>query len=391
MSINKLRFNLGNTNYEVPTKEYVDALSFNNGTSNTQVFNDTPIGTIISYMGTTAPRDYLSCNGATYNISDYTDLANFFETQFGSKNYFGGDGVDTFAVPDLRGEFLRGSGTNSHTNQGRGSNVGTHQDATSIPYAGTYVDGSGNPRLDTKYNPVNNTPTIPRNTDSEFGSSTYTNNRYYIINKSSSYEATQTVGTDSYTLRPTNTSVLYCIKYTLPIIPELEDGTPVGRVVFDCILRDGYIKANGQQISNASNIVPRLLSFVQRYSNQILAQDQATYNANVGLYMYDSNNDILTLPNYIGRFMEGGNSIESIEAGLPNIKGTIPISRGHTFDENPTGAVYNISGIASHQGAGGAGIDVIYGFNAHNSNSIYADSNTTVQPPAITLIPQIRY
>lgn len=61
-----------------------------------------PIGTIISYMGTVAPQDYLACDGSTENIADYPQLADFFEAQFGSKNYFGGDGVTTFAVPDLQ-------------------------------------------------------------------------------------------------------------------------------------------------------------------------------------------------------------------------------------------------------------------------------------------------
>ena len=60
----------------------------------------TPIGTIIPYMGKTAPADYLACDGAEYNISDYPDLSSFITTQFGSVNFFGGDGTKTFAVPN---------------------------------------------------------------------------------------------------------------------------------------------------------------------------------------------------------------------------------------------------------------------------------------------------
>ena len=48
-----------------------------------------PIGTIISYMGTTAPQDYLICDGTTYNIADYKQLSDFFAAQFGSANFFG--------------------------------------------------------------------------------------------------------------------------------------------------------------------------------------------------------------------------------------------------------------------------------------------------------------
>ena len=74
------------------------------------------VGSIYSYMGTYSPFGYLACDGSEYNISDYPRLAEHINRHFGSYNFFGGDGTTTFAVPDLRGEFLRGTGTNSHTN-----------------------------------------------------------------------------------------------------------------------------------------------------------------------------------------------------------------------------------------------------------------------------------
>ena len=61
----------------------------------------TPIGTVITVMGDEAPEGYLICNGATYDIKDYPELAEFFEDKFGSKNYFGGDGTVTFKVPNM--------------------------------------------------------------------------------------------------------------------------------------------------------------------------------------------------------------------------------------------------------------------------------------------------
>ena len=64
----------------------------------------TPVGTVISVMGTTAPNHYLPCNGQVVNISNYPELAHYFEVQFGTKNYFGGNGTTTFGIPDLRGE-----------------------------------------------------------------------------------------------------------------------------------------------------------------------------------------------------------------------------------------------------------------------------------------------
>ena len=169
-----------------------------------------PIGTIIAYMGTTAPQDYLACDGSTYNIADYSQLANFIEAQFGSKNYFGGDGTTTFGVPDLQGEFLRGTGTNSHADGGNGANVGTHQGASSIPmfYTGKTSDGSKGyagfrfaPALSTgEYTGIAN-----------FDKSiTKTAKARYLGFEGTNNEAL--TNTYAFYLRPTNTSVLYCIK-----------------------------------------------------------------------------------------------------------------------------------------------------------------------------------
>lgn len=60
-----------------------------------------PIGSILSFLGLTPPKDYLVCDGSVLNIEDYPDLSTFFETQFGTKNHFGGDGETTFALPDM--------------------------------------------------------------------------------------------------------------------------------------------------------------------------------------------------------------------------------------------------------------------------------------------------
>ena len=71
----------------------------------TQGIEDAPVGHIISHMGTTAPSHYLICDGAEYNITDYPYLAQHFEDNFGSVNYFGGDGTTTFAVPNIGKEY----------------------------------------------------------------------------------------------------------------------------------------------------------------------------------------------------------------------------------------------------------------------------------------------
>lgn len=167
-----------------------------------------PTGTIISFMGNNAPEGYLKCDGAELNITDYPALANHFETEFGSKNYFGGDGETTFKVPDLQGEFLRCTGTNSHANQGSGSNVGVHQDGTEIP--ALLWNGSDNPSSKELYLPKGSTGAniVPYNMDKTISSS----------NSMISYAGTVRTSTTHlnyalYTAKPTNTSVWYCIKY----------------------------------------------------------------------------------------------------------------------------------------------------------------------------------
>ena len=162
---------------------------------NNAVMGFTPIGTVIAVMGNTAPKNYLACNGQVVNIIDYEELADYFEDEFGLKNYFGGDGTTTFGIPDLRGEFLRGTGTNSHTDQGDGANVGEHQNATVFPnvYGATssYSVAIGRTAGVTDYDTIG------------------------AVAKQIGLSGSQSANTyaTSYTIRPTNTSVLYCIAY----------------------------------------------------------------------------------------------------------------------------------------------------------------------------------
>ena len=155
-----------------------------------------PTGTIIAFMGTIPPEGYLACDGTVYNVEDYSNLANFFLAQFSAVNYFGGDGESTFAVPDLRAEFLR---TNPYAGglDGNGAAVGVHQMAsrhgTSNVTGGMYYftsyklnDGTRLALYDYK------------------GSNAVYRDNSSIYNKGSYYTY--------YTDRPTNTSVLWCIK-----------------------------------------------------------------------------------------------------------------------------------------------------------------------------------
>ena len=179
---------------------------------------------------------------------------------------------------------------------------------------------------------------------------------------------------------------------------------PVGRVVFDVILRDGYIKANGAAVSDASTSVPNLLQFVQDNSATLLAADSAAYAANVGLYLYDSGTDELTLPNYIDRYMAGAASISALDAKI----GT----HAHILPSSYTGgsAVYGWQGSwppgtadpLSDDTEFGAGFT--RGSNDANGTTAYSgltwavksghtiyDDDGNTRPKTITMIPQIKY
>ena len=156
--------------------------------------DSTPVGTIISYSTSTVPSGYLKCEGQAVSRTEYAALFEKIGTTYGS-----GDGSTTFNVPNLRGEFLRGSGTNSHSNQGSGANVGVHQDATEIVTPWNY---NGN-------NVIIDVPPV-----SGYRGSNLDNIRG-ISTSRIAYGASSSQNSAAYaiTLRPTNTSVLFCIKY----------------------------------------------------------------------------------------------------------------------------------------------------------------------------------
>ena len=159
-----------------------------------------PVGTIIAFMGTTPPSYYLKCDGSVFSISAYPILAQHINTQFGDYKYFGGDGTSTFAVPDLRGEFLRGTGTATRDN-GSGGAVGEHQEPTAILNSASYDSGI------LAASPATGSYDLNLNQDNTYGNNSISLNKYSTtgttVEKYSAY----------ITTRPTNTSVLYCIKY----------------------------------------------------------------------------------------------------------------------------------------------------------------------------------
>ena len=90
--------------------------------------------------------------------------------------------------------------------------------------------------------------------------------------------------------------------------------------------------------------------------------------------------------------LKGGDITAVIEPGLPNIQGSIPvILNGADYANEDITEAFSISSKRSYAYQNAAGSEWYkVNFNAADSNAIYSKSDT-VQPPALVLIPQIRF
>ena len=111
------------TSLQAATKGYVDLGS--------------PAGIVAPFAGTSAPSGWLACNGAAVSRTDYATLFAAIGTTWGV-----GDGSTTFNVPDLRGTFLRGTGTNGTYGTAVGQAVGSYAADTYLNHSHTASQAS---------------------------------------------------------------------------------------------------------------------------------------------------------------------------------------------------------------------------------------------------------
>lgn len=136
------------------------------------------------------------------------------------------------------------------------------------------------------------------------------------------------------------------------------------------------------------------------YPNEIWLEGQTvsrtTYANLFAIYgtTYGSGNGTSTfkLPDFRNRVMWGASSFGYINAGLPNITGTVSAGHYDVSKIKSSGCFYEIS--RSAPGDDGTydneKTNVIWGFNASRSSGIYGNSST-VQPPAIKVRVKTRY
>ena len=111
------------TALQASTKQYVDTLT------------GAPAGIIMAFAGSTAPTGFLACDGSAVLRATYATLFAAIGTTWGA-----GNGTTTFNVPDLRGTFLRGTGTNGTYGTAVGQAVGTYAADTYLNHSHTATD-----------------------------------------------------------------------------------------------------------------------------------------------------------------------------------------------------------------------------------------------------------
>jgi len=160
---------------------------------------DTPIGSVQFFAMNTAPSGWLVADGSAVSRTTYVDLFNAIGTVYGT-----GDGVNTFNLPDLKGQFLRGwnsTGTGCDASRVFGS---TQQSAFAAHCHQVQVVGGGAGRPEWLF-PNNACPSgagWPSPTGGAVRTAGFTD---------------LTGGTET---RPVNVAMLPCIKWQLTTAPS---------------------------------------------------------------------------------------------------------------------------------------------------------------------------
>ena len=150
---------------------------------------------------------------------------------------------------------------------------------------------------------------------------------------------------------------------------RLDSNGAIGEIKYFAFntLPDGYLVCNGANVSRTT------------YAN-LFAVIGTTFGSGDGSTTF-------ALPNLIDKFAQGSTTVGTVKnAGLPNITGTIGTVA--FVAGNISGAFYVAADVSNGWTASGHAVRA--GFEASRSNSIYGNSST-VQPPALTLLPCIKY
>lgn len=156
----------------------------------------------------------------------------------------------------------------------------------------------------------------------------------------------------------------------------------LGQIVYLPYLEDGFVKLNGATIQRSD--YPRLPTYAD--NKNLWTDDKSREPWKFGR---GDGSTTMVLPDLRNVFIEGGDTPAKVDAGLPNIEGETKASFTAAEPYGGTGAIKSVAS-GSTVGSSGAATRAKITFNAQDSNAIYGKSDT-VQPPAIVLIPQMKY
>lgn len=162
-----------------------------------------PPGAVMAFATATPPNGWLTCDGRVVSRTTYSLLFYCIGTTFGA-----GDGSTTFALPDLRGYFVRGSGTNADGTAAGTFGAKQADDFKSHNHTGSTSSNGGHNHT---YNNTISNYTIRQGTGNDWPN---------VRGTLDSNGQTSTVGNHSHTItaeggtenRPRNIALLYCIK-----------------------------------------------------------------------------------------------------------------------------------------------------------------------------------
>lgn len=164
-----------------------------------------PTGAVMPFANNAVPTGWLAANGTAVSRTTYAALFAAIGTTYGT-----GNGSSTFTLPDLRGYFVRGSGTNSDLTAS--GTFGAKQVASfqSHTHTGTAASAGAHTHTHTDNYKLGNS-------NQQTGSGSWTgSNGDRTLNTSSAGAHTHTVtvtATGGTETRPDNIAMLYCIKF----------------------------------------------------------------------------------------------------------------------------------------------------------------------------------
>ena len=173
------------------------------------------------------------------------------------------------------------------------------------------------------------------------------------------------------------------------IVDDVRFNIPVGVPFYDTYLHDGCVKLNGATVNRADYIRPAKIA---------TDKNLWTSSPSTEPYKYGNGNGstTMTLPDYRNRVIQGGDTIAVLQAGLPNITGElVATNTQNLFSNNGQSGAFRIGTSASNSTSQGTSTTATSGkanvtFDASRCSVIYG-SSAIVQPPALVLLPQIRY